>query len=94
MRHPFFLVFSIKIAAVSLVFPVSMLALFVCMLVLDGMAGWCFNKCSTFIVCVLDSTSRIWDIFFLKILLLSWVVMFALLMWSGRDVWKDKFNSR
>jgi hypothetical protein len=59
MNTSVFLRVTTKIIVVALVFPLSMLALFLCLLILDGIAGWHFNKCSTFIVCVFESTSRI-----------------------------------
>ena len=94
MKHSFFWMFPIKIAVVSFVLPISLVALILCLLFFYGIADWHLNTCSTLMVCVLNSFSRIWDIVILKILFLLWVVYFALLMWTGRDVWKDEFNSR
>ena len=83
-----------KISIISIFVPLSIGVLFVVLLFLDGLASWHLNKCSSFLICSLDSIGQIWDGYFFKIFLLLWIVSFGLLMWSGKDIWRDKFNSR
>ena len=90
MRFNISLTAILKISLISTFIPLSIGALFICLLFLDGMASWQLNKCPTLLSCGFDSIGRLWDVYFLKIFLLLWGVSFGLLMWGGRDVWQEK----
>ncbi len=83
-----------KISIISIFVPLSTGVLFVVLLFIDGLASWYLNKCSSLLICSLDSIGRLWSIYFLKIFLLLWIVSFGLFMWNGKDIWRDKFKSR